>query len=221
MLCVICGKENEFVHMCSECLVNYKKESFLVNSFEYYLNNIFPPSLMDDFDPKICYKIWVNKLNNKLKNKRFYFMTLAHRKNSKNKFKIPEDVNIYGKFIKHMVCEGGFEKLGFPLDSAIGWAESGKDADNSKLHSHFILDFKNNNNPNLAREVKRFFNEVFPNNKIIEKDEYDNKSFTEIYLEDKLYYVLNEYKDSHSNYIDLGIRYGFGHLWEALSKLKN
>jgi hypothetical protein len=233
MLCEKCGIEyfnclrlTNDSQVCEDCVGFMKRFHEEIDSFEWFINNKWMFNI--DIEPEIQYENYIKKLNKIIDNKRYYFMTIAHRKHSKNKFDFTdENIEKFRQFCQKFVGvtqeniqkSGFLEEMGFPLKSAIYFVESGKDEDCPKLHSHFILDFKNNKNPNLSRSVRECFNKYFSENKILEKDEYHNIPFTEIYMNDKLHYVINCYKDEHENFKDLEINGGFGHLWMKLENL--
>lgn len=233
MLCEKCGREYfeniPLMNDCQVCLVcggDHTKPE--VDSFEWFLENKWIWNI-DEISAEIQYDIYLKKKNKVLQNKRYYFMTLAHRASSKNKFLFDEGtISRLTEFCRKFVgvtqenssFSGFLDDNGFPLNSATFCVESGKHEENPKLHVHLILDFKNLKNPNLGRFVRNCFNNYFTENKLIDNDEYDNRPFTECYLEDKLHYMINAYKDDHENFVDLGVFGGFGNLWSMLSNLK-
>lgn len=229
MFCEICGMDNYHnFRICEKCNVEYmNKKCFEENSFEWFINYKWLFNI--DIEPEVQYEMYMKKLNKSNDNKRYYLMTIAHRKHSKNKFVFNQDnVGLVEHFCQKFVGvtqeniqkTGFLEEMGFPLKSAIYFVESGKDEDCPKIHSHFLLEFVNNKNPNLSRSVRECWNKYFHENKILEKDEYNNIPFTEIYLNDKLHYVINNYKDDHENFVDLEINGGFGYLWMKLKDLQ-
>lgn len=233
MLCEKCGVEyfdnlrlTDNCQICKNCVEEYTKPE--IDSFEWFINEKWIWNI-DEISAEKQYENYLNKKNKVLQSKRYYFMTIAHRKHSKNKFDFTENniekLKVFcQKFVgvtqENSRIFGFLDENNFPLKSGIYFVESGKDESNPKLHCHFLLEFENDKNPNLGRFVRKCFNDYFINNKIIEKDEYDNKPFTECYLEDKLHYAINAYKDDHENFVDLEILGGFGKLWVLLSNLK-
>lgn len=228
MYCEICGNDNKNnFRLCEECYNVINNKCFEENSFEWFINYKWLYTI--DIEPEVQYEMFLKKLEKVHDNKRYYFMTIAHRKHSKNKFIFnQENVGLVERFCQKFVGvtqeniqkTGFLEEMGFPLKSAIYFCESGKDEDCPKIHSHFLLEFVNNKNPNLSRSVRECWNKYFNENKILEKDEYHNIPFTEIYLNDKLHYVINDYKDDHENFVDLEINGGFGLLWMKLKDLQ-
>lgn len=232
MLCEKCGVEyfdnprlTNGSQYCLSCVGEYTNPE--IDSFEWFLDNKWMWNI-DEISPEIQYDIYLKKKNKVLQTKRFYFMTLAHRSTSKNKFifnsgnakRLKEFCEKFvGTTQENSSFSGFLDENGFPLNSATFCIESGKHEDNPKLHCHLILDFVNNKNPNLGRFVRKCFNEYFVENMIVENDEYDNKPFTECYLEDKLHYMINGYKDDHENFVDLNMFGGFGNLWQRLCNL--
>lgn len=232
MLCEKCGKEYfenipllSYSQICMGCVGEPTPAE--LNSFEWFLENKWMYNI-DEISPEIQYENYINKLNKINDTKRYYFMTIAHRKHSKNKFDFNESnilklKDFCQKFVgvtqENSRISSFLEAYNFPLKSAIYFVESGKDKAFPKLHSHFLLEFENNKNPNLGRCVRKIWNDYFTENKITEIDEYNNKPFTSCYLEDKLHYAINGYKDDHENFVDLKILGGFGKLWSMLSNL--
>lgn len=181
---------------CADLEEIYKSEYLGGQILRNGLRDIVEEELIG-FDPKK--KVYpIKRIKD---NDRYSFITLSlDKKFNENRFDFNEStIHEFWKNIKVLI-ENIDQK--YPIDGYIVWVESGKNEKSPNLHSHMIIDFKDATK-NLARFVRDNWNELFPHNKMVKANEYSNEPFTGKYLEDKIYYCFNEYKDSHTNFMDL------------------
>lgn len=99
-------------------------------------------------------------------------------------------------------CEWWFTHLKY--SKYFWWIETGKNPDRPMLHIHFIWKVgKLLDTTNHARNLKTEWNTYGGLGKIIHKNDYCNKPFTDELLCDKLSYSINSSKDLHENFMDL------------------
>ena len=153
------------------------------------IRNSIKSSLVD-FNPNE--KVYPKK---KLKvDARFSFITLSLDKNAGNRLTFePSIIKDYWVQMKDAMAD---LSQSYPMNGYLLWIESGKNQNSPNLHTHIIIDFQNKKNPNLARWWRNKWNFMFPSNPMTKNDEYKNEQFTSKYLDDKIDYCFNEYKDT-------------------------
>lgn len=127
----------------------------------------------------------------KSKQRTWIWLTLSPDKFQRNLDNTPENLAALNTW-----CTKWFNSHS-PYYHAYSWIiENGSNGDH--LHVHAICEMKNSHKH--AENLKKFWKKYFPNNQLLNKNEYYSKTFTdELILQDKLIYMDNEKKGYHEN----------------------
>lgn len=130
------------------------------------------------------------------------FITLSpdHKKRG---FSYPED---FGSL--KMWCEDWFSTR---IYEKYAWViESGKHADRPHLHVHFICQIRGDRSKKHKLNLTRSWAKCFPNNQLVGDDYHVVRCNTQEIVDDKMNYLINDRKGSHSNFEDLAPHGGVG-----------
>lgn len=114
------------------------------------------------------------------------------------------------EFLKNNLTEKYFKKVRWCI-------ESGKHKNSPNLHFHFLGLFNPNGSKNFRKRILfDAWNKVYPENPLEWKNNNGNRGIhvyaccTQILVDDKLKYLMNDSKGTHENFIDLNKSGGFG-----------
>lgn len=133
----------------------------------------------------------------KTKQQSFIWLTLSPDKFLRNLDNTPENLAA----LNDWCCKWFNPKS--PYYNAYSWIiENGSNGDH--LHVHAVCEMKSSHKH--AENLKKFWKKYFPNNQLVNKNEYYSKTFTDpIILNDKLEYMDNEKKGYHENLSPTGL----------------
>lgn len=156
------------------------------------------------YDYQSVYKSVLDKYKklSRVKPTSYIWLTLSPDKFLRNMDNTPENLNSLNEW-----CTKWFNTKS-PYYNKCRWViENGSEGDH--LHVHAVCEMKTSHKH--AEKLKKFWKRYFPNNELVNKNEYYSKTFTDpIILNDKLEYMDQEKKGFHENLSPTGFEGSWG-----------